>query len=106
MLDGPQLAAMREAIRRKPAQFEKVMKALEKAKLAFSTSDGFQMMRLPRGYEEFRDSPLSGAFRLKSFIVEQPIKDGHIGSPKLVATAADFAERALPLLEYGWQALG
>jgi uncharacterized protein (TIGR02453 family) len=106
MLDGPQLAAMREAIRRKPAQFEKMVTALEKASLAFSTSDGFQMTRLPRGYEDFRDSPLSGAFRLKSFIVEEPIKDGAIGSPKLTDTVADFAERAMPLLEYGWKALG
>jgi uncharacterized protein (TIGR02453 family) len=106
MLDGPQLAAMREAIRRKPVQFERMVKALEKAKLAFSTSDGFQMTRLPRGYEEFKDSSLSGAFRLKSFIVEEPVKDSHIVSPKLVGMAADFAERAMPLLQYGWQALG
>jgi uncharacterized protein (DUF2461 family) len=106
MLDGPQLTAMREAIRRKPAQFERMVKALERARLAFTRSDGFQMTRLPRGYEEFKDSPLSGAFRLKSFIVEQPIKDSHIGSPKFVGMAADFAERAMPLLQYGWQALG
>jgi uncharacterized protein (TIGR02453 family) len=106
MLDGPQLAAMREAIRRKPAQFEKTVKALEKAKLAFTTSEGFQMTRLPRGYEEFKDSPLAGALRLKSFIVEESVKDGHIGSPKLVGLAADFAERSMPLLQYGWEVFG
>jgi uncharacterized protein (TIGR02453 family) len=106
MLDGPQLAAMREAIRRKPALFEKMAKDLEKAKLSFSTSEGFQLTRLPRGYEQFKDSPLSGAFRLKSFIVEETVKDSAIASPKLTGAVADFAERAMPLLRYGWEAVG
>lgn len=106
MLEPTQLAAMREAIRRKPERFVKMEKELGKAKLSFSTSDGFQMTRLPRGYEAFKDTPLSGALRLKSFIVEERVKDAAIGSPKLVATVADFAERALPLLRYGWEAMG
>jgi uncharacterized protein (TIGR02453 family) len=105
MLDGPQLAAMREAIRRKPERFRKMEKELEKAKLAFTTSDGFQMTRLPRGYEAFKDTPLSAAFRLKSFIVEEPVKDKAILSQRLASAAADFAERAMPLLRYGWEAL-
>jgi uncharacterized protein (DUF2461 family) len=76
------------------------------AAAGFHMLDGPQMTRLPRGYEAFRDTPLAQAFRLKSFIVEEPVKDKAIASPKLVAAIADFAERAMPLLKYGWEALG
>jgi len=106
MLEPPQLSAMREAIRRKPERFAKMEEDLGKAKLSFSTSDGFQMTRLPRGYDAFKDTPLSGAFRLKSFIVEEAVKDAAIASPKLAAAVADFTERAMPLLRYGWEAIG
>ena len=106
MLEPPQLSAMREAIRRKRELIEKMEMELLKAKLAFSTSEGFQMKRLPRGYEAFKDSPLSGALRLKSFIVEEAVTDKLVASPKLTGKVVEFTERAMPLLEYGWAALG
>ena len=60
---------------------------------------------MPRGFEALKDGPLAEAIRLKSFIVEEPLADRLITSPKLVARIEDFGKRALPLLKFGWAAL-
>jgi uncharacterized protein (DUF2461 family) len=44
--------------------------------------------------------------RLKSLIVERPLSDKLIASPKLTDTVVAFAEDAMPLLKFGWKALG
>jgi uncharacterized protein (TIGR02453 family) len=97
------LRKMREAIKAKPAHFKTVLAALEKAGLTFSSYD--QLTRAPRGFEEFNDGPLGEAVRRKSFIVEEPVEDGVVGSAKLVETMLAFTDRALPLLKFGWAAL-
>jgi uncharacterized protein (DUF2461 family) len=42
---------------------------------------------------------------MKSFIVEEPVADAAVGSPMLADTLVTFADRALPLLKFGWAAL-
>jgi uncharacterized protein (TIGR02453 family) len=97
------LAKLRKAIKAKPAQFEKLMAGLEKASLPLGREN--ILTRAPRGFEEFKEGPLSVAVRLRSFIVEEPLLDKSIASPKLSETVVDFAVRALPLLTFGWAAL-
>jgi uncharacterized protein (TIGR02453 family) len=97
------LKKMREAIKAKPARFKAVFAALDKTGLKFSEYD--QLTRVPRGFEEFKDGPLEEAFRMKSFIVEEPVADAVVGSPKLADTLVAFTDRALPLLKFGWAAL-
>jgi uncharacterized protein (TIGR02453 family) len=97
------LRKMREAIKAKPARFKAVLTALDKSGLKLGGYD--QLTRVPRGFEEFKDHPLAEAFRMKSFIVEEQIADGMVGSAKLAGTLIGFTDRALPLLKFGWAAL-
>jgi uncharacterized protein (TIGR02453 family) len=97
------LRKMREAIKAKPARFKTVLAALEKGGPTFSAYD--RLTRVPRGFEEFKDGPLAKVMCMKSFIVEEPVEDGVVGSAKLVETMLGFTDRALPLLKFGWAAL-
>ncbi len=105
MPEPPQLARIRAAMKAKPAGFAAMQAALSKAGLDFSRMED-QLVRIPRGFEDLKDGPLDAAIRMKSFIVEEKLPDRLIGSAQLAATIEDFAARALPLLKYGWAALG
>jgi uncharacterized protein (TIGR02453 family) len=104
MPDAADLARMRKAIAKdKGKAFLKLEADLKKAKLAMGR--GEQLSRLPRGFEALKDGPLDEAVRRKSFIVEQPLSEKDMRSPKLPTTIVAFAERAMPLLKFGWSAL-
>ena len=104
MPEPQQLNAIRRAIKDKPAKFKAAAAALAKAGLPLSAND--RLTRVPRGFEDLKGGPLEDAVRLKSFIVEEPIPDRLITTPKLAASVETFAGRALPLLKFGWEALG
>lgn len=84
--------------------FAAVQSALDKGKLALGT-DG-QVSRMPRGFEALKGSPLDDVIRMKSLIVEEPLPARQITKPALAQTIANFADRAAPLLHFGWKALG
>ena len=98
------LARLRKAIAAKPKQFSAMEAKLAAGKLKLGTEN--QLTRLPRGFEAVKDSPVEGAIRLKSFIVEEPLPAKLITQPALADAIADFARRAAPLLAFGWSALG
>lgn len=98
------LLRMREEIRKRPKEFEALQAALKKGKLALGTEG--QLSRLPKGFEAFKDTPLAGALRLKSFIVEEPFAAGDIETPKLADHIVRFTRRAMPLLEFSWATAG
>jgi uncharacterized protein (TIGR02453 family) len=98
------LARLRKAIAAKPKAFAATLTKLADGKLQLGTES--QLTRLPRGFEDLKGSPLEGAVRLKSFIVEEPLPAKLIATPDLVDAIAGFAERAGPLLTFGWKALG
>ena len=97
------LARLRKVAKDDPKRLKSLVARLAKAGLKFSDYD--KLTRLPRGFEEFSEGPLSEIIRLKSFIVEEPLLDKLIASPKLADALIDFAGRAEPLLEFGWDAL-
>jgi len=103
--EPPELAKIRKAIQTKPARFSAMVTALKKAGLEFSEYED-QLTRVPRGFEALKDGPLDGPIRMKSFIVEEAFADKVVMSPKLLGGIEDFAGRAMPLLKYGWEALG
>lgn len=98
-----ELTRVRKAIMAKPKQFAAMEARLAKGKLKLGTES--QMTRLPRGFEAAKGTPIEGALRLKSFIVEEPLPVKLIGRPALSEAIVDFARRAEPLLAYGWAAL-
>ena len=104
MPESADLARIRKAIAAgKGKRFLAVAAALKKGKLELGAES--QLTRLPRGFEALKDGPLDGSVRLKSFIVEEPLPDRLLTSPKLVETVMAFTKRALPLLDFGWAAL-
>lgn len=103
MPEAPKLAALRKAILAHPDKAKALLSKLGKAKLELGTFD--QLTRVPRGFEALKDGPLDGMIRLKSLIVEEKLPDKLVKSPKLTDAIVDFAERAKPLLEFGWQAV-
>ncbi|MCW5696799.1 MAG: TIGR02453 family protein [Bauldia sp.] len=97
------LGAIRTAIRRDPKAWRAMEAKLEKAGLALGRASA--MKRLPRGYEDMKDSPVADAFLLKSFTVAAPLPEKEITKPVLADTIVDFVRRARPLLDFGWKAL-
>jgi uncharacterized protein (TIGR02453 family) len=104
MPEPAELASLRQAIKAKPAAFEKVLESLRKAGLELSDYD--RLSRVPRGLEEFKGGALEEMIKRKSYLVEEKLSDSLVKSQKLVDHLVDFAKRSLPLLEFGWKALG
>jgi uncharacterized protein (TIGR02453 family) len=101
--EPPALAAIRNAIRRDPDTFLAMEAELKKRKLALGL--GGQLARLPRGFEDMKGSPVEAAIRRRSFIVEVPIDEALVTSPKLADMLFKFTTNARPVLDFGWRAL-
>lgn len=104
MPEPPTLAAIRAAIAKSPKAFRDMEAKLKAKKLALSND--YTLKRNPKGFETVTDEALLTAIRRTALIVSRPLKDADILKPKLVAQLADFAEDALPLLQFGWKATG
>jgi len=103
MPEAPVLAAVRKAILAQPGKAKALLARLEKGGLALGAFD--QLTRTPKGFEALKGGPLDSMIRMKSFVVEQKLPDKLVKSPKLAENIIDFAERARPLLDFGWQAV-
>ena len=99
-----QLAALRRVIAASPDRFQDLERTLKKSRLVLGRDEALQ--RLPRGFEDVPAGPAAEALKLKSFVVHRDLSEDALGRPRLVKQVADFAEAALPLLEFGWEALG
>ncbi len=101
--DAPRLGALREAIFVEPSKFAAI--EAELAAQGLSLDDTERLTRLPRGYEAAAGQKVADTLRLKSFIVRRALQPDDLASPDLPGRIVDFAEQALPLLRFGWQAL-
>jgi uncharacterized protein (TIGR02453 family) len=97
------LGAWREAIYTEPKRFADVQAGLLAAKLPLDTADS--LTRTPRGFEDAVGTEIEPALRLKSFLVRRPIPPSRLARAGLVSDVVKFTEQALPLLEFGWNAL-
>ena len=101
--DAEVLGAIRERIRVHPDRFLAMQHELSASKMALDMGDS--LTRMPRGFEDFKDSPVASALRLRSLIVRQDLPLEVTTGPALVGAIADVGERALPLLRFGWDAV-
>ena len=97
------LRALRAAIRRKPAAFAAMEKALAAGGLALEA--GESLSRAPRGFEDVQDEAVLAAIRRKSFLVRRPVAEEAILQAAFADDVEAFAAAALPLLQWGWSAL-
>jgi len=101
--DPEVLGAIRERIRVHPDRLLAMQSDLAAGSLALDASDS--LTRMPRGFEDLKDSPVAPALRLRSFMVRQDLPSEITTGPALVGAIVDLAERALPLLRFGWDAV-
>ena len=101
-IDKELLQRWREAMAAKPAQFTAMLRALERGGLHLS-QEHQDLKRMPRGFESHVESPIAQYFRTSSFITALELADDAVSTPKLIDRIVDFANRAKPLLAYGWR---
>jgi len=101
--EPPQLANIRAAMARDPVGWKRMLAKLAKSGLALS--DEYALTRLPRGYEGTDDETLAAGLKLKSIICTRPIAEAQLARPQLIPDLVAFAKDALPLLEWGWNAV-
>jgi uncharacterized protein (TIGR02453 family) len=97
------LARLRAAMARAPQAWKRTLAKLDKAGLA--PSQDYALKRNPRGFEEVADEEILAGLRLKSIVVTRPLTEARIAKPALVEDLVGFARDALPLLNWGWDAI-
>ena len=103
MPDPHELAKLRAAAVRGPKAFKAMTRKLAKKGLSLSDEDALK--RPSRGLENIADPEIALAARHKSFICLRAVSEAEIREPALVDDFVAFACHALPLLEWGWDAL-
>ena len=102
-LDPAPLGRLREAAARAPKAYKPMIAKLAKAGLALSEEDALK--RAPRGFDTVDDPDILMAVRQRHFICIRPVSEAEIREPALADAFCAFARDALPLLEWGWEAL-
>lgn len=102
--DSPTLASIRESIVDRPDEWRSAVDALGAHGLSLSRERMLQ--RLPRGFDGAAVGDLADDLRLTSFTVHLDVADDATGGPGLVGVVTRFAEASMPLLEFGWRAIG
>jgi uncharacterized protein (TIGR02453 family) len=100
----PELTRLREAIVDQWSAFRTVVARLRRVELEIK--DAQALKRVPRGFEQFTDAECAEYLRCKSFIVSRQLAEPELRSPELPAALTKFTEQGLPLLRFGWAALG
>ncbi|MEM7565941.1 MAG: TIGR02453 family protein [Pseudomonadota bacterium] len=98
---GPMLRALREDIVARPDTLLEIEAGLARHGLAFKTDE--MLVKGPAGFKGDHGEDVGRLLRYKSFVVEQPLDDAIVTTPELVDAMLTLAERALPLLNYGWR---
>ena len=101
--DKDVLDSLREGIRVRPDSFLAMHEALAARGLAIER--GESLSRMPRGFEDMADTPVSPYLKLRSFIVRRPLRVNEVADAGLIDRLAGFAEDAMPLLQFGWRAV-
>lgn len=102
-LPTAELMRMRTAIAADPYRWSQIEQQLASGGLQLAIED--PLKRLPRGFEPTLVAAVANVLRLRAFVVKRLLTDEELGRAELVQQIADFAEAALPLLTFGWNAL-
>ena len=102
-VEPPVLQKLRKGLVADPSGWAKVERALAKAGLAMTDDEA--LTRLPKGFEN-APAGVVEPLKMKSWIVRRELSKTRLADAALVDDVASFAKDALPLLEFGWSALG
>jgi uncharacterized protein (TIGR02453 family) len=98
------LTRIREAVADRWKEFKSLIDRLDRAGLTLRDSDSLK--RVPRGFELFAAAECAEYLKYKSFIVSRPLTETDLRSADLPTKLTLFASEGLPLLKFGWTALG
>jgi uncharacterized protein (TIGR02453 family) len=98
------LTRIREAIADRWKEFKLVIGRLDRTGLVLGEIEALK--RVPRGFESFADAECASYLKYKSFVVSRRLTETDLRSPDLPTKLALFASEGLPLLKFGWAALG
>lgn len=102
-LDKDALLRWRTAMAAEPKRFEAALRALERNGVSIGQFEALK--RMPRGFEDQRESMIAPYFRLGSFVVSEQLTDEDVMDKRLIDRAVALAKKSKPLLEYGWNVL-
>ena len=98
------LTKLRRAIVADPDRFLKMAADLERAGHPVTSDE--RLSRPPRGFEAAKGTSVADYVCWKNFTVHAPLNDAEMRSPAVVEHILGFARRVMPLLEWGWAAIG
>ena len=102
-LEPPGIDALRRGIADHSDRWTGTEAALTGADLALSREGA--LLRMPKGYEAFKDAPLAETLKLRNFTVSRPIPVARLYGPEVIDDILAFTRQAMPLLDFGWRAL-
>lgn len=101
---GPaDLSAMRTAIAIQADAWATVTTQL--GRRGHPLENGETLKRMPRGFEGHANTAVADDLRLKAYVCKLRLDPRQLG-PTLPVQIANFASGSLPLLNFGWQAVG
>lgn len=103
--DVQPLQLIRDSIVAHPARYRTLLRRLADAGLHLAPDED-ALKRLPRGHEAVTEPDVADAVRRRTFIIRETLTQQDVASAALIDRLVDFAQRAQPLLRFGWQALG
>jgi uncharacterized protein (TIGR02453 family) len=98
------LSRLRHAILAEPDEFLRLAREMERSGHPLASDD--RLSRPPRGFETAKGTPVEGYVGWKSFTVHRPLTDAELQSPAAVDRIVEFARQVVPLLKWGWAAVG
>jgi uncharacterized protein (TIGR02453 family) len=103
MPESAQIKLFRRAIADHSKEFLAVAAKLSKKGLQMSCEEKLSLKSIPRGFDEFRETPVANYLKWKSYTGIRPIDEASLVSEKLPVEIVKVLESLLPLLEFGWK---
>lgn len=104
LYERPNIDRMRRGIAADPKGWLAVEKHL--AGKGLRLSPGAAVKRMPKGFEDQDGTALAGALKRTQWFARRPLTGAETASQALPETLAGFVADVMPLLDFGWAALG
>ena len=98
------LRRWRERLVAEPDTFLELAEGLRDAGLRFQATGDNRLKRMPRGFEDYAESPVAEYLKWKAGFAafRDDVPDATVESPAFADVIVETAETLRPLLDYGW----
>ena len=104
-LDKEFLSAWRARIALEPERFLDLIAPFTRPRGKYFLRHRGALKTMPRGFQEYADSPVAEYLKWKHFLVGRTLTDKQTQSRKLLDHIHELAEIATPFLQFGWDVL-